>query len=297
MVSYSQTELYVSIGGSTYKKMSNMHLSGITDTIFVSNTSDILTFSISSSNGDQLTLNKQPGLNTVDTYTIGIKNTATVTAQPNQYSIYWTQGQSGNTFKFIVKYKPLSISSSIVGNAVSFGVDTLNRLNYKINNTIVHGIWEYKFDQSPSMPSSGTLSMYPNIPLQSYSASGVYYFHVRAWNFNTDPNENEYGFSFTSWNTYSVQVTYTTSTVGISEQNAIENLKVYPNPASTEITVSYASETNIEKVSVYNIGGQEVSSIAVESSGENKVSFNVESYSPGIYFVRIGTATYKFIKQ
>lgn len=298
MVSYSQTELYVSIGGASYKKMSAMHITGVVDTIFVDNTSTILTFSISSSNGDQFTM-KKPANITVGTFTVGVKDTVKITAAPQYYFIGWTS-VSSYYFKFLVKYKPLVINHTVSNNTVQFNVDTLHRLNYTINSTIVHGTWEYKFDQSINTPVVGTstISMQPNIPTQNYSTSGVYYLHVRTWNINDNPNENQFGYSISSWNTYSVNLTYVpTVTTSISEVDKVTDFKLYPNPAKDVITVEYSSKNNIDHVSLYTITGQEVSTTAVESMGNNTLTFNVESYPAGIYFVRIGTTSYKFIKQ
>jgi hypothetical protein len=307
MVSFSQ-DLYVSIDGASYKKMSAMYQTGITDTILVKNTNVILTFSIAASNGDQFSLNKGQGMNIIGTYTTGIKDTCKIPAFPTNYAIWRTGSSSLGQFKFVViiKNPPIIINNSVNTNTIDFVIDSLKRLNYTLSSnswtSIARGIYEYKIDQSPNIPSSGT-STVQNISNLSYpfTSSGTYYIHIRANNYYVNEAELQFGLSFAQWNTYSVTATYSAPTgtvtdVGIRE-NSISGFNVYPNPAKDNITVEYRSTNSYENVSIYNITGTLLYTERYETTGDNKLSFNLESYTPGIYFCRVGTGTYKFIKQ
>ena len=73
-------------------------------------------------------------------------------------------------------------------------------------------------------------------------------------------------------------------TSSVKEQ-ALENLKLYPNPASDIVLVKL--ETNEPfTVTVTNMMGQVVKTI----QGQNKAEFNVSNYPSGIYIVNVRTA-------
>ena len=76
----------------------------------------------------------------------------------------------------------------------------------------------------------------------------------------------------------------------------VANLNVYPNPVYDELNIT--SESNINKVEIYNATGQAVKSINMSTS---RASVNVADLQPGVYMVRIftdkGIATSKIIKR
>jgi hypothetical protein len=65
--------------------------------------------------------------------------------------------------------------------------------------------------------------------------------------------------------------------VGIST-NQFNNLKAYPNPFTTEITISDASK--VDRVVVYNLIGQEVMNVKVTNN-----TINTSDLSRGVYVV------------
>ena len=78
--------------------------------------------------------------------------------------------------------------------------------------------------------------------------------------------------------------------VGIDQQR-VEALRVYPNPAVNELNVVLGSENT--RVSIYNGVGQRIEELVV-SGTEHK--FDISSYAAGIYFVKTGTSVAKFVK-
>lgn len=62
-----------------------------------------------------------------------------------------------------------------------------------------------------------------------------------------------------------------------------ENVMVYPNPTDGIINISAC---NIDKVSVYNIVGQEVESFVID---DNQCRIDISDYNDGVYFVKIKT--------
>ena len=64
----------------------------------------------------------------------------------------------------------------------------------------------------------------------------------------------------------------------VNESN--KSIKIYPNPATTLLTVS---GNDIQKIEVYNLVGQEI-----YTGTENTI--NTESFAPGTYFVKVTTS-------
>lgn len=187
------------------------------------------------------------------------------------------------------KTNPFNTVLSQTGNTVN-----VNFVKYTYTNTVLNNnSFEYVFNSSITAPTtslSGSTINNLSYNVTQSDSGAIKYFHIRS----TDT-------IISKWYTYSVQLQYTapttTTTVSIAEIENVTDFKLYPNPVKDVITIEYSSKNNIDHVSLYTITGQEVSTTAVESMGNNTLTFNVESYPAGIYFVRIGTASYKFIKQ
>ncbi len=93
---------------------------------------------------------------------------------------------------------------------------------------------------------------------------------VRTWNLTVTPN------------------------LGVNEFNS-NDVVVYPNPASNQITVKGNFDAN-ESVSIYNVLGQKVMQAKISS---NEQTINVSELATGIYTIQFvsSKATHKFIKE
>ena len=80
-------------------------------------------------------------------------------------------------------------------------------------------------------------------------------------------------------------------TTSINEFEFEEALKVYPNPASNKIRIENAMSNEIQ---IYNMLGRLVYSKIVNNSIEE---IDISTYKSGIYIVRSGSVTTKFIKN
>ncbi len=79
-----------------------------------------------------------------------------------------------------------------------------------------------------------------------------------------------------------------TITTGVTETAAIDaSLKVYPNPASGALNVSFQSEAGAE-VTLSDVVGNKVFS-TTSTIGENKITMNTSSLSSGIYVLSVAT--------
>ncbi|MNE01110.1 PKD domain protein [compost metagenome] len=93
-----------------------------------------------------------------------------------------------------------------------------------------------------------------------------------------------------------IQTIVVTSTAGI-EENGIEGLSVYPNPASDKITISIP-ETTDASATVYSTTGTLISTI---EKLDAQTELSVQEWTPGVYFVRVQneskTSTIKLVIQ
>lgn len=80
------------------------------------------------------------------------------------------------------------------------------------------------------------------------------------------------------------------TSLGIEEDlESMNNINLFPNPASQIVNLNYTLENSSEvKISVFNIAGQEVYSEQMINgvAGENFNEINVSSFETGTYFVR-----------
>ncbi|MFV0500361.1 MAG: fibronectin type III domain-containing protein, partial [Bacteroidales bacterium] len=66
------------------------------------------------------------------------------------------------------------------------------------------------------------------------------------------------------------------------------NVNLYPNPASSEATLSIKGINGKVKISITDVQGRSISTIERESSnGEVNHSINLEAYAKGVYYIRI----------
>ncbi|MCW3085756.1 MAG: hypothetical protein JWP12_3122 [Bacteroidetes bacterium] len=83
---------------------------------------------------------------------------------------------------------------------------------------------------------------------------------------------------------------------GIVENNAVNNISVYPNPMTNNATVDFNMvESNKVTVTLVNELGQVVinEDLGTMTAGEQKYALNAESLSNGLYFlnIKVGTST------
>ena len=82
----------------------------------------------------------------------------------------------------------------------------------------------------------------------------------------------------------------------VEEINNNYNFSIYANPATDNLTVKY-QENNIstQNIDIYNIYGKIV--ISINLSKNNVSNINISQLQEGIYFIKIGNTTHKFIKN
>jgi serine protease AprX len=70
----------------------------------------------------------------------------------------------------------------------------------------------------------------------------------------------------------------------------INEFKLYPNPATNQVTISLGNQQNNKEISidVYDILGKQILSNTYENSGNFEQSIDVSQFNSGIYLVRVG---------
>ena len=75
-------------------------------------------------------------------------------------------------------------------------------------------------------------------------------------------------------------------------------LSAYPNPATSNITIDFDVTTNEVPVAIFSMSGQLVySNDDNRNNGTNSLNVDVSSFQTGIYIVKAGSQTFKFVKQ
>ncbi len=78
--------------------------------------------------------------------------------------------------------------------------------------------------------------------------------------------------------------------LGINNELSINNqIKIYPNPASSELTI-ISSQQSINTIAVFDLMGKAVAGYGFEVSGSLNLKskiINLKSFSPGVYFIKL----------
>jgi hypothetical protein len=72
-------------------------------------------------------------------------------------------------------------------------------------------------------------------------------------------------------------------------ENSVKNIFLSPNPATNQLTVS-STQGAIEEIEIYNLLGERVLSLPLNTLKGTSASIDVSELNPGIYFVTV-TAT------
>lgn len=128
---------------------------------------------------------------------------------------------------------------------------------------------------------------------QSSSDSGTYQYLVRAVKLQITPSGSYYNLSLGKNDTaYNHQ-----AFVAIAERNQTQNVNLYPNPSSDQLTFDNGEQI-IQEIKIYDVIGKEIKHILVN---DTKITLNISELHKGVYLCEIKTAkttvSKKFIKE
>lgn len=142
------------------------------------------------------------------------------------------------------------------------------------------------FDIKPTMTGCHRLEVYDQYGDGINAGYGAGYFEV--WNSNNDVIIHDDG-AFGSKAVYYINVTEPYAV----EDHSAENVSIYPNPATDNITISGAA--NLIRAEIFNIQGQ-----LVKAENETGV-ISVKDLSNGVYMLKVttdnGSTMHKFVKK
>ena len=86
------------------------------------------------------------------------------------------------------------------------------------------------------------------------------------------------------------------STLAVSSFNDLrDNIKVFPNPASNEVTIT-GNLTAINKITLFSIDGKKVYVNNIQTN-QNIVTIDISKFQKGIYLINIENSTSRLIKK
>jgi hypothetical protein len=77
--------------------------------------------------------------------------------------------------------------------------------------------------------------------------------------------------------------------LGMEKEEAIDQLKTYPNPAHYSLTLELPEHCKPNAIEIYNALGQQVMQVQQPVLNNNSLTLDIAKLSKGIYFVRILT--------
>ncbi len=147
----------------------------------------------------------------------------------------------------------------------------INSLNMRSGNPAVNNGWKDTFTMDVFVYDAGT-------------DDGVDYSSVNAQSTPFVPVSMITGFPINGNRMATVTFTYKSSTLGIDDVSAIENVKVYPNPAKDVLTITNTLNI-IDSAELYNVLGKRVTTVT--SISNNDLKMNVSNLRGGIYILKL----------
>jgi len=80
--------------------------------------------------------------------------------------------------------------------------------------------------------------------------------------------------------------------VGLKEYKGNIKVNLFPNPATTQLTIDAGYENEIKEIKVLDILGKEISKQSISS--KNKTQINIENYNSGVYLIQVKCANGEF---
>ncbi len=151
----------------------------------------------------------------------------------------------------------------------------VNSENLRSGNSSVNGGWKgtYTLDLFPydAGTEEGNGYSINNID----TANGVITSRSNITPFNT----NKIG---------TITFTYNSSTLSTNSSSNIANIKTYPNPAKTSISITNLNNIQLKNIEVYNVIGNLVKQNQIEQQLPT-ITLNVSNLNKGLYFLKLNT--------
>lgn len=205
-------------------------------------------------------------------------------------SLSWEGEPLGDTI-LVTGFNPDSeiVAHAIVSNDSDHSLDVKVRRDHlqMIEGALSQFCWGFNCYPPNVIESPGFLTLGPGQSTAEEQFSGHY---LPMGNFGDSFIEYEFFNMNNQDENVKVIVHFTITTVGIQEHAL--NVKIYPNPASANITILLPH--SIEEVMVYNCAGAKLMEERVNS---NSCLLDISSLSSGLYYLRIISQNEVIVKQ
>ncbi|MHA7941817.1 T9SS type A sorting domain-containing protein [Formosa sp. 3Alg 14/1] len=215
-----------------------------------------------------------PGRNYKLTYEARVNSKGDEANEPSQIEIRILKG-SGYSDDYTVQYYDADVDPKAAPQS-GFGYSDITVAELPANN-IVTEIRSYPGDQDRH---------FYEIDFQSGDETSIALLFRGIGRATTPPvDDKEYTWSAGEDETfiYSVQLTNEGETLSINKNEFASNLKVFPNPASSSITISSGNGTKIDSVELYNVIGSRV----LSTSNLVNSAIDVSEMASGIYILKV----------
>ena len=199
---------------------------------------------------------------TADSY-LWSNNATTQTIQVTQSGNFTVTTTNSNACNGVGASAPTTVTFTATPTAAG---------SYTVNGNVVtfsnssNGATTYSWDFDDFTNSSASA------PVHAFAGNGSYTVVLTAINGNC-----------TDTATFNVSIT-----VGMNEIEGLEDVKVYPNPASELVMISFNNQNNTEvSVELLDQMGRVIETSTVVNNGLQVASFNVTSVQNGLYTIRI----------
>lgn len=175
--------------------------------------------------------------------------------------------------------------SCAVGNVftdVWYTVNVPNTGEFSIQGSSPIGTVKFAIYQSCA--SLSAIACGTSISLKNLEVGTLFY--LRVW-LETDNAKSTNSLSESGIFTLTANESSVLSVDNFAEEKT--ELQVYPNPATANISIALSNNTIIQKVEVYSILGEKIST--QKSKNKSKITLDVSHLSTGIYFIKAKTDT------
>jgi hypothetical protein len=82
----------------------------------------------------------------------------------------------------------------------------------------------------------------------------------------------------------------------IKDSKSDTEIKIYPNPATNILYIQ--NRNSIENIRIYNTQGKLIDiKLNISIINHNELKLNIENFTSGVYIIKIGNSSKKFIKH
>ena len=178
------------------------------------------------------------------------------------------------------------------------------------NDWIIRNKWEFIYDNNDNITTYIQYNMHGEYYREEYvydlSYSRAELLIPVGMTFSYTNNkpieEKSYKMFGTAWEELSIGTYYWSAknVTGIVETHCNASLRVYPNPAGNQLTIDCRDVINhVSTVEIYDVVGQTVGAgfKPAPTNAKNEITIDISHLAAGMYFLKIGNRTARFVKE